>query len=107
MERAGALRVFLAGPQVVSVDRESALAPAVPRHFPPDLAWIPKEEESPNENGSALPENPGIFAISAPWSLCGSKSYMGVSHEVSLVIIYSALFDQFSFRPGKTGVRRS
>ena len=71
------------------------------------LAWIPTEEESPNENGSALPENPGIFAISAPWSLCGSKSYMGVSHEVSLVIIYSALFDQFSFRPGKTGVRRS
>jgi len=51
------------------------------------LAWIPTEEERPNENASALPENPGIFALSAPWSLCGSKSYRGVSHEVSRVII--------------------
>ena len=35
------------------------------------------EEERPNENASALPENSGIFALSAPWSLCGSKSYRG------------------------------
>ena len=72
-----------------------------------ELAWIPMEEERPNENASALPENPGIFALSAPLSLCGSKSYRGVSHEVSRVIIYSAFVDQLSFRPGKIGIRRS
>ena len=27
------------------------------------LAWIPAEEECPNENASALPENPGIFLL--------------------------------------------
>jgi len=71
------------------------------------LAWIPMEEERPNENASALPENPGIFALSAPWSLCDSKSYRGVSHEVSRSIIYSSFVDQWSFRPGKIGIRRS
>ena len=65
------------------------------------------EEERPNENASAFPENPGIFALSAPLSLCGSKSYRGVSHEVSRVIIYSAFVDKMSFRPGKIGIRRS
>src|SRR5271157_2780956 len=54
------------------------------------LAWIPMEEERPNENASALPENSNIFALSAPWSLCGSKSYRGVSREVSRSIVYSA-----------------
>ena len=38
-ERAGALRPFPAGLRVVSVDRESALAPAARRRFPPDLVW--------------------------------------------------------------------
>src|SRR5208337_3618966 len=56
----------------------------------PCLAWIPMEEERPNENASALPENSGIFALSAPWSLCGSKSYRGVSHEVIRSIVYSS-----------------
>ena len=65
------------------------------------------EEERPNENASALPENSGIFALSAPWSLCGSKSYRGVSREVSRSIAYSAFVDQLSFRPGKIGIRRS
>ena len=58
-----------------------------------DLAWIPTEEECPNENASALPENPGIFAISASWSLCGSKSYMGGRREVTIVIINYAFGD--------------
>jgi hypothetical protein len=57
------------------------------------LAWIPTEEECPNENASALPENPGIFAISASWSLCGSKSYMGGRREVTIVIINYAFGD--------------
>ena len=79
-----------------------------PQHLPrPPLAWIPMEEERPNENASALPENSGIFALSAPWSLCGSKSYRGVSREVSRSIVYSAFVDQLSFRPGKIGIRRS
>src|SRR5271166_3319242 len=71
------------------------------------LAWIPMEEERPNENASALPENSNIFALSAPWSLCGSKSYRGVSREVSRSIVYSAFVVQLSFRPGKIGIRRS
>ena len=58
-----------------------------------NLAWIPMEEECPNENASALPENPGIFAISASWSLCGSKSYMGGRREVTIVIINYAFGD--------------
>src|SRR5208337_578426 len=88
----------------------------VPDTFDPDihlplhlrhLAWIPMEEERPNENASALPENSNIFALSAPWSLCGSKSYRGVSREVSRSIVYSAFVVQLSFRPGKIGIRRS
>ena len=74
---------------------------------PDALTWIPTEEERPNENASALPENPGIFALSSPWLLCSSKSYRGVSHEVSRVIIYSVFVDQLSFHPGKSGIRRS
>ena len=72
----------------------SALVGVRHSHLKADpLAWIPTEEECPNENASALPENPGIFAISASWSLCGSKSYMGGSGEVTIVIINYAFGD--------------
>ena len=69
------------------------LSPSTRERLSLTLAWIPMEEERPNENASALPENSGIFALSAPWSLCGSKSYRGVCREVSRSIVYSAFVD--------------
>src|SRR5271166_4296559 len=102
---------YRAGSAVVHLTTTPRLVPSHPsprvKSYHGVLAWIPMEEERPNENASALPENPGIFALSAPWSLCDSKSYRGVSHEVSLSIIYSSFVDQWSFRPGKIGIRRS
>ena len=93
------------GPYSKSLPLPSLLPSSIP--YRPQLAWMPMEEERPNENASALPENSGIFALSAPWSLCGSKSYRGVSREVIRSIVYSAFVDQLSFRPGKIGIRRS
>ena len=88
-----AIPALPAGPEEGSATLSAEQLAEVIHDSPGSLAWIPTEEECPNENASALPENPGIFAISASWSLCGSKSYMGGRREVTIVIINYAFGD--------------